>query len=220
MGWWKRLAGCGVALYLLLVVAGEGSAVAYGERGSREDTVLADAAVLRNDTFLLDLFLAVSTAKMGGHHVVKKVLDGRSLLLDNNERVRLMGVQLEEDLLSDRLCEGASGAAEPQDVTQTVQYQATAFAENRLQGKRVRVEYEHANSPLMVREREGERLVYVFLEDGTLVNAEMIKEGYGRADGQFTFRFMDEFRRYEREATKEHRGLWAGLAGETSHCGE
>ena len=220
MGWWKRLAGGGVALFLLLVVSGEGSAAPYGERSAGEEIALASAGGLGMDSSLLELLLVLSTAKMGGRHVVKKVLDGRTLLLDNNERVRLMGVQLEEGLLSDRLCEGASGSAEPQDVTQTVQYQAMAFAEKRLQGKRVRVEYEHANSPLMVREREGERLAYVFLEDGTFVNAEMIKEGYGRADGRFTFRFMDEFRRYEREATKEHRGLWVALASETNHCGE
>ena len=51
-------------------------------------------------------------------------------------------------------------------------------------------------------------LAYVFLEDGTLLNAEIIKQGYGHAYTQFPFSRMEEFRRLEREAREEQRGLW------------
>ena len=51
-------------------------------------------------------------------------------------------------------------------------------------------------------------LAYVFLEDGTFLNAEIIKQGYGHADTRFPFKYMDRFRRYEREAREQGRGLW------------
>ena len=44
--------------------------------------------------------------------------------------------------------------------------------------------------------------------DGTFLNAEIIKQGYGFAYTRFPFKYMDEFRRYEREAREKHRGLW------------
>ena len=57
---------------------------------------------------------------------------------------------------------------------------------------------------------EGKKrsLAYVFLEDGTFLNAEIIKQGYGYAYTRFPFKYMDEFRRYQREAREQGRGLW------------
>jgi endonuclease YncB( thermonuclease family) len=49
----------------------------------------------------------------------------------------------------------------------------------------------------------------VFLEDGTLVNAEIIRQGYGFAYTKYPFSLMEEFRELQREARDEGRGLWA-----------
>jgi len=51
-------------------------------------------------------------------------------------------------------------------------------------------------------------LAYVFLEDGTLLNAEIIRQGYGHAYTAFPFSRMEEFRHLEREAREGERGLW------------
>ncbi len=51
-------------------------------------------------------------------------------------------------------------------------------------------------------------LAYVFLEDGTFLNAEIVKPGYAHADTRFPFKYLDECRRYEREAREQGRGLW------------
>jgi len=40
------------------------------------------------------------------------------------------------------------------------------------------------------------------------LNAEIIKQGYGFAYTRFPFKYMDEFRRYEREAREQGEGLW------------
>ncbi len=47
----------------------------------------------------------------------------------------------------------------------------------------------------------------MFLEDGTFLNAEIIKQGYGFAYTRFPFRYHDEFRRYVREARERYREL-------------
>ena len=73
-----------------------------------------------------------------------------------------------------------------------------------LEGKRVRLEFDAAPR----KDRYGRTLSYVFLEDGTLLNAEIIKQGYGFTYTRFPFARMEEFRRLER-ATREHRrGMW------------
>jgi len=51
-------------------------------------------------------------------------------------------------------------------------------------------------------------LAYVYLEDGIFVNAEIIKQGYGYAYTQFPFKYLEEFRQYEKEARENKIGLW------------
>ncbi len=48
----------------------------------------------------------------------------------------------------------------------------------------------------------------MYLEDGTFLNAEIIKQGFGFAYTRFPFKYMDEFRWSEREARELNRGLW------------
>ena len=76
-------------------------------------------------------------------------------------------------------------------------------------GKRVRVEFDQENAHLGHKDRYGRTLGYVFLEDGTFLNAEIVKRGYGHAYTRFPFGYLEEFRDYEREARDGERGLWA-----------
>ncbi|MCK4463694.1 MAG: thermonuclease family protein [Candidatus Omnitrophica bacterium] len=41
------------------------------------------------------------------------------------------------------------------------------------------------------------------------MNAEIIKRGYGRAYTRFPFKYLEEFRQYEKEARENEIGLWA-----------
>jgi micrococcal nuclease len=80
-----------------------------------------------------------------------------------------------------------------------------------VEGKRVRLEFEPANAPRAHKDNTQQRrtLAYVFLEDGTFLNAEIIKQGYGFAYTRFPFSRMEKFRRLEREAREQQQGLWA-----------
>lgn len=73
-----------------------------------------------------------------------------------------------------------------------------------IEGKEVRLEYDQQE-----RNSYGQLLAYVYLLDGTFLNAEIIKQGYGRADTRLPFKYLKDFQNYEKEAQETKSGLWA-----------
>jgi micrococcal nuclease len=59
------------------------------------------------------------------------------------------------------------------------------------------------------RDKYGRLLRYVYLADGTLLNAELIRDGWAFAYVVFPFSKLDEFRGLEVAAHTANRGLWA-----------
>jgi micrococcal nuclease len=84
--------------------------------------------------------------------------------------------------------------------------EAAAFTRRLAEGKRVRIEYDEANAPIGHKDRYGRTLAYVFLPGDTLLNAEIIRQGYGQAFTRFPFSRMEEFRRLEQESRQHRRG--------------
>ena len=80
---------------------------------------------------------------------------------------------------------------------------AKAFATRMVKGKTVRLELD-----LTLRDRYGRLLAYVYLPDGRMLNAEIVKQGYGHAYTRYPFKYIDEFRQYEKEAREAGKGLW------------
>jgi micrococcal nuclease len=79
-----------------------------------------------------------------------------------------------------------------------------------IEGKRVWLELDPANAANGHKDNTPQRrtLAYVFLDNGTLLNAEIIKQAYGFALPRFAFSRMEEFRRLKPEAREQGRGLW------------
>jgi endonuclease YncB( thermonuclease family) len=138
---------------------------------------------------VLILFFLLSNPRAEIHQV-KRVIDGDTLLLINGERVRLIGVDTPE-------------TKHPQKPVQYFGREAYLFTKEMVDGKEARFEFEGQK-----RDRYGRLLAYVYLLDGTFLNAEIIKQGYGFAYTRFPFRHMEEFRKYEREARENRKGLW------------
>jgi micrococcal nuclease len=59
------------------------------------------------------------------------------------------------------------------------------------------------------RDKYGRLLRYVYLPDGTLLNAELIRDGYAFAYVVFPITKLGEFRALESDARTHNRGLWA-----------
>jgi micrococcal nuclease len=128
---------------------------------------------------------------------VKRVIAGATIMLDSGERVRLIGVDTPERVDRRRPVERFGK-------------EASGFTRSMVKGKRVRLEFDAANAAQGHKDNTQQRrpAAYVFLEDGTLLNAEIIRQGYGFALTRYPFSRMEEFRRLERDARKERWGLW------------
>ncbi len=84
---------------------------------------------------------------------------------------------------------------------------ARLFTRNLLEGKEVYLDY--GKSFL---DKDDRILAYVYLKDGSLINGELIKQGYGRV-WDAPFKFSDLFRLYQERARDLNRGIW-GEAGD------
>lgn len=123
---------------------------------------------------------------------VERVVDGDTVKLEGVGTVRLIGIDTPETV-------------HPSKPVQCFGKEASAFLKRLLAGQRVRLEYD----PEGRRDRYGRTLGYLFLPDGTFVNAAMIRRGYAFAYTRYPFKYLEQFRRLEREAREAERGLWA-----------
>lgn len=122
---------------------------------------------------------------------VSRVVDGDTIKLSNGETVRLIGVDTPETV-------------HPKKPVQYFGKEASAFTKRVATGKGATLEYDH-----QLRDKYGRLLAYVHLSDGTDLNAEIVRQGYGFAYVKYPFKRMEEFRALERDAREHSRGLWA-----------
>lgn len=127
-----------------------------------------------------------------------RVVDGDTILLDGEERVRLIGVDTPE-------------LHRPNTPVQYYAREAKAFTRRLVEHRKVRLEFDraHPSDGYPRRDKYGRTLAFVYLADGTFVNLEIVRRGYGFAYTRFPFRYLDEFRAAERAARESGAGLWA-----------
>jgi micrococcal nuclease len=128
---------------------------------------------------------------------VTRVIDGDTVEArwDGSVRdVRLIGVDTPETV-------------DPRKPVQFYALEASAFTKRHAEGRLVRLEFEGSR-----KDRYDRTRAYVYLEDGRLLNAELIRQGYGFTYSQVPFSHLEEFRQLERDARAAGRGQW-GPAG-------
>lgn len=154
--------------------------------------------VLRSVPPMRQLRVAVITSAIlliavtASAQLVTRVIDGDTLVVQGVGTVRLIGVDTPE-------------AVDPRRPVQQFGREASAFLRAQATGQTVRLEFDGNRT-----DRYGRTLAYVYLVDGTFLNAEIVRQGYGHAYTAFPFRHLEQFRAYEQEARDGHRGLWAG----------
>ncbi len=130
-----------------------------------------------------------------GLYRVTEFVDGDTLAVDMNgktEKIRFIGVDTPE-------------THDPRKAVQCFGLAAAAFTKNLIGNQNLRLETDPTNTN---RDRYNRLLRYVYLPDNTLVNAEIIKQGYGFAYTGFPFTKMEEFKHYQEEARAGSKGLW------------
>ena len=143
--------------------------------------------------FPIYLLLLSSLTFAQDSYLCTRVVDGDTIIIEMNgkqERVRLIGVDTPE-------------TKHPKKPVERFGKEASDFTTRMVEGKKVTLEYDQEK-----RDKYGRLLAYVYLEDGTSLNAEIIKQGYGFAYTRFPFKYLEAFRQYEDDARSNGKGLW------------
>ena len=133
--------------------------------------------------------------KSGHIYTVVRIIDGDTveLLMDvATVKVRLIGVDTPETV-------------HPHKPVEYYGKEASTFTRNLLRGEQVFVEFGEGSR----RDKYGRLLAYLYrATDSLFVNQEIIRQGYGHAYTRYPFKYMQQFREYERLARESGRGLW------------
>lgn len=134
--------------------------------------------------------LLVSNIAGGKEYIVKKVISGDTIQLDNGQTVKYIGIETPELSLK----EGGS---------EFFAKQASRHNQRLVFMKKVRLEFDKKKQ-----DSNGRLLAYVFVKQ-LFVNAELIKLGYAKANivppnDKYKNMFLD----YEAKAKMSEKGLW------------
>jgi len=135
---------------------------------------------------------------------VSRAIDGDTLKLSDGERVRLIGIDTPESSNNAKLRRDAKRTAQDAKTIIDMGKKAKEFTRQLVEGKKVRLEFD-----VQKRDKYSRLLAYVYLEDGTFVNAEIMKAGYAQVmTVPPNVQYQDLFLRLQREARENKRGLW------------
>ena len=141
-----------------------------------------------------------------GFYKVSYVSDGDTFTVKmdgTEEKVRLIGVDTPETV-------------KPNSPSECYGKAASDFTKHTLTGQTVRLEADPVNQN---RDRYNRLLRYAYLQDGSLFNATLIRQGYAFAYLSFPFTKADEFRQLQTDARKAGVGVWSGTCVITNQNG-
>ena len=136
------------------------------------------------------------------YHKVTRLLRADTIEVEGVGVVRMIGIETPDGKM-------------PREIYETHGQNALAFAEKALRDKEIRIEFDPENAGRTHKDEAGQTLAYVYTQDGTLFNAEMIRQGHAFVRVSEPFQALDEFRTLERDAIQAMHGVW-GLSGQPS----
>jgi micrococcal nuclease len=127
---------------------------------------------------------------------VTKVSDGDTFWADDGSekglKIRLIGVDAPESRNVFKKKKGYYGV------------EAKTYLTGLLKNSNVRLEYD-----VDTLDQYGRTLAYVYLTDGTFINADLVKNGYAMVmTVPPNVKYADEFVKHQQEARENNRGLW------------
>jgi len=136
---------------------------------------------------------------------VKRVVDGDTLVLENGERVRLIGIDTPEMHESNKLYRDSQRSQQDIATIKALGRRAYLFTKDLVEGKRVSLEFDVEKY-----DKYDRLLAYVYLkEDGTFVNAKIVEAGFASLMTiPPNVKYADLFLKLYQEARKDKRGLW------------
>lgn len=129
-------------------------------------------------------------------YYVKSIVDGDTIKVVKDgklETVRLLGIDTPE-------------TKDPRKPVQCFGKEASAYITQLALDKYVQLEPDRSQGD---RDKYQRLLRYVYLQDGTNVNAEMVRSGYAVAYVRYPVQQLEEFKRLQRIAMDSESGLWS-----------
>ena len=135
---------------------------------------------------------------------VSKAIDGDTIRLSTGERIRLIGIDTPESRYNNKLARDSKRSSKDIDSILKMGKKASDFTRRLVEGKKVRLEFD-----LEKYDKYKRLLAYIYLEDGTFVNARIIEEGYAKTlTIPPNVKYVETFLKLEREARQKSKGLW------------
>lgn len=127
---------------------------------------------------------------------VTKIVDGDTFRADDGSEkgiiIRLIGVDAPESRITGRKPIAYYGQQSKEYLTKL------------LENKKIRLEYDVDKT-----DQYDRILAYVYLPDGTFVNAEVVKQGYAMVMTiPPNVRYAEKFLKFQQRARRSNRGLW------------
>ncbi|MCE5340237.1 MAG: thermonuclease family protein [Planctomycetaceae bacterium] len=130
--------------------------------------------------------------------IVTKAVDGDTIDINipdgryEHTRIRLLGVDTPE-------------TKKPDTPVMYFGPEASAFTKEKTLGRKVTVIMDARSNP---RDKYGRLLAHIQLDDGGILNEELISNGFAYADPRFSQSFNKEYAQLEKQAMKSKAGLW------------
>lgn len=119
------------------------------------------------------------------------MIDGDTIVIEGDERVRYIGIDTPE-LASSRI------------AGEYLAEEAKAFNRKMVEGKRIVLEFDHQKM-----DRYGRLLAYVYVGQ-TMVNEELVREGFARERAYPpNLKYQRKFESIEKDARNRKRGIWS-----------
>jgi len=118
---------------------------------------------------------------------IKRIIDGDTFVLEDKKIIRLIGVDTPE-----------------KKTNEYFHKEATEFLRKLIEGKKVILKEDKRKT-----DKFGRSLYYIHLQDGTFVNAEIVKNGYGSVFTKYPFKHQKVFINYQKKAKEEGKGKWS-----------
>ncbi|MDP1853739.1 MAG: thermonuclease family protein [Candidatus Omnitrophota bacterium] len=136
--------------------------------------------------------------------LVSYVADGDTVKLKDGSWVRLIGIDTPEYHESEKLLRQARRAKKDIASIKKMGALAKSFTQEILLNKKARLEFD-----VEKRDKYKRLLAYIFLEDGTFVNAKIIEAGYAKIMTiPPNVKYADMFRQLQEKARTQKIGLW------------
>jgi len=170
------------------------------------------------NTFFLIIIVAILTCPLGvlssdgfsvDHDYSKikcvRVVNGEVLILETGERVRLIGLDVPESFPNTKVYRDARIKGQPPAKIIEQGKVAVKYINGLIANEYVRLEFDVKRE-----DKYGRLLAYVYLADGTFINAHIVEQGYSNITTlPPNLAHVELFKDLYKQARKKKFGIWA-----------